>query len=387
MPLPRVKIDRIVGTESATLNTDTGVGLIVCGATTVSTTLVSDTVYEVYSLSDVTKLGATQTNNAFLLTTIKDFYTTANTGTLLRFMIADGSKSIGQTLDKTVTGYANRLLQKAGGAVTLLGVCKKNAANPIVRNGLHDEVGKAIPIAQALAVDYAARNIPVNIIIDGLDFSGTVSDLVDYSTGDKNAVSVFLGTYRAGKNSAIGLLLGALSKLPVQRKVSRVKNGSLPISEAFFTNGVAADEVKGWDSIHDKGYIFIRKFDGKDGYFFSSDKTLAAPSNDYSGISAGRVIGKATRLLQKQMLELLDDEIPKAKDGTIDPAMAKYFEQLAWDVIAQNMKGAYSNLVVAIDNTAPYSDSEGVKISMQIQPVGYVSLFTIKLGLIKKIST
>ncbi len=74
-----------------------------------------------------------------------------------------------------------------------------------------------------------------------------------------------------------------MASLPVQRKISRVKNGALPISGAYFSNTNDTEtHENAWNSIHDKGYIFFRTFVGKSGYFFNDDPTATALTDETS---------------------------------------------------------------------------------------------------------
>ena len=196
---------------------------------------------------------------------------------------AAASVSLADMADKT-KHHAPKLLEAAQGKIRLLGISSAAKNAETIAQGLSNEVSPAVATAQALAELFAEKNQPVQIILDGKAWNGNPADLKDYKTDDKNRVSLLLGgTVDTNKNASVGVLLGTLAALPVQRNIARVKNGALPIRMAVFTNGLdIGDNATKWQIIHDKGYIFFRTYPGKAGYFFNDDPTLTANTSDFS---------------------------------------------------------------------------------------------------------
>ncbi len=276
-------------------------------------------------------------------------------------------------LDKTKT-YAPVLLDASKGKIRKLGVSRKSATGVTIENGLDGDVDKALIKGQVLANEYATNFKSFRFLVDGKDFNGTASDLKDYHTASFNRGGVLIGAISASKNSGLGFAIGYMASLPVQRKISRVKNGALPFSGAYFTDTKDTETYENaWNSIHDKGYIFFRTFVGKSGYFFNDDPTATALTDDYASFTRGFVIDKALVLTYLTYVEEIADEIEVDDDGKLNPALIKDLQGKVENAIELQMVAASeaSAVQAIIDPNQNILATNKLNILVRVRPVGY----------------
>ncbi len=387
MGLPGVNINVKNGSlGSVPTSKDSIAGVVLTGVTVTGANkiTVGDS-EQIFSLADAEGLGILSTGlNAYAYTQIKEFYDTAGTGAELWIMLALATITMEDMLDKTKP-YAKKLIDDAKGSIRKLAVSRKSAAGVTIVNGLDADVDKALIKGQVLANEAASTFKPFRFLVDGKDFNGITADLKDYSTAGFNRGGVLLGATSAIKNSSVGFALGTMAKLPVQRKISRVKNGALQNSEAFFTNQATTESLENsWGSIHDKGYIFFRKFVGKSGFYFSSDRTATALTDDYASFVNGFVIDKGITITYLTYVEEVEDEIDVDENGKIEGATLKALQAEIENQIELQMIGnrEASNVTALINPNQNVIATSDLDISLGIQPKGYKKMINIDLGLI-----
>lgn len=385
MALPGVKITLDNGALGAVSSSNDGIsGLILTGVTVAGQKKVSvNTSYRIASLKEAEALGIEKTGvNAYAYTHIKAFYDAAIKSSELWIMLCTTATTMEHMLDKT-KAFAPTLLNAAKGKIRKLGVSRESATGVTIQNGLDADVNKALIKGQALADAYAANFKPFRFLVDGKDFNGTVADLKDYRDADFNRGGVLLGSKRMGKNSSVGLAIGHLSRLPVQRKLSRVKNGSVKIKNAYFTNNVTTESLENaWGSIHDKGYIFFRTFVGKSGYYFNDDSTASQLTDDYAYFSRGFVIDKALVIAYEVYVNQVGNEIEVDDAGKLNSAVIKDLQGAVENAIElQMIANAQASAVEAIiDANQNVLATSRLNIVLRVRPVGYNNFIDIKLG-------
>ncbi|TDL99617.1 MAG: hypothetical protein C4K58_06915 [Flavobacteriaceae bacterium] len=336
--------------------------------------------FVIYSLAQAEALDITSTGlNAFAHKQISDFYSVAKTGSELWIMLFDGEE---QTLSQAL-GTSEAMTQffaDSKGRVKTLGVLKEFEGTEVVSDGLISEVHSAVSPAQALCDAQKEIKQPLTIVLGGSGFTSNVSALKNYKTENFSSVAMLI----AGKTStpAVGLLLGRIAKSPVQRKISRVKDGSV-CDVAYFSDGSAVEtKADMWDLIHDKGYIFLKSFPGKAGYFFNDDQTLCADTNDYNSLTASGVIGKVLRIVYKTLIEELSDEIYLEESGVIHPAIIKSWEAMVTRALNLQMvaTGEISGHLVYIDPDQDVLGNSKLEVSLKVLPVGYSKYIEVEIG-------
>lgn len=338
--------------------------------------------YQVFSLKEAKDLGITEDENPFAYKQVKSFYNMAGNGAELWLMLVSDATTMAEMLDKE-GNYAPKLIGDAKGEIRVLGVAKEPTGSETLAGGLDEDVQTAIVKGQALAEHFALKYMPFRVLISGNAWNGSVSNLTDYTQSDYNKVSCLLGSENTGKYASIGLALGRITSIPVQRKIHRVKDGSVLPLVAYFTDGTTIDSrADQWDAIDDKGYIFFRTFAGRSGYYFSGDKTLTRSTDDFKSLSNGFVMDKAMLIAYDALVEELSEEVLLNSNGTIHPAIIKSWQSKVETNLNGLMvqKGELSAVKVFINPKQDVLRSGKVVINIQLLPVGYAELIEVNIG-------
>jgi hypothetical protein len=385
MALPNIKFNinkRGLGQLQADVQKTPGLvltGVTVAGANKVTV----GNSYQVFSLEEVVALGIDATGtNVFAYNQIKAFFDKAKRGAELWFMLVLQSVTMEDMADITKP-FAQKLLADAQGKIKVLGLVKKAGTTETIAFGLDADVELAAVKAQALAQDYADRYYPVRVLISGNKFTGVVADLKDYSTTDLNKVGILLANTDGSKEAAIGMAIGRLASVPTQRKLSRVKDGAVEQVNAYFTNGAKVSTLDtAWDAIDNKGYIFLRSFANRSGFYFTSDKTLTGSTDDFNSLARGLVMDEAVLIAYNVLVEELSDEVPVTESGTIHTAIIKGWQNNIESQIKGLMidQGKLSGVKAYIDENQNVVQDNNIDIQMQLLPVGYSEFITVNIG-------
>ena len=366
MALPKVLFNIAKDGLGRTTAIQKTTGLITTGVT-VSNKVELGKSYQVFSLKEALALGVSETENAFAYKHIKAFYDQAPTGTPLWVMLVSDATTMTAMLDKDGV-FAPTLIADAKGAITA---------------GLDADVQTAVVKGQALAEHFEKKYMPFRIVVSGNSWNGKVADLTNFSENELNKVACFIANDDKEKDASIGLFLGKITKIPVQRKIHRVKDGSVLPLVAYFTDGTTIDsKADQWDALDDKGYIFFRTFVGRSGYYFSGDNTLTKPTDDFKSLSNGLVMDKAMLLSYGVLVEELSDEVLLSKDGSIHPAIIKGWQTKLESTLQSQMvsQGELSAVKIDIDPKQRVLQTGKVVIGIKLLPVGYADFIEVNIG-------
>ncbi|WP_025143057.1 DUF2586 family protein [Pedobacter jeongneungensis] len=384
MNLPSVKFNiQNGGLLQQPATSDKVIGLIATGVAVTGTPgLTLDTSYQLFSLSDAENIGIVAGGtNDFIYKQLEQFYTEAGQGAELWLMLVSAATTYTEMLDVT-KAHAKKLLADAGGAIRVLGAVKKSTGSEVAVEGLDGDVHTAVVKAQALADYYAEKYMPVRVIISGNNYSGTIADLKDYTTTAFNRVACLLANTDASKVASVGLALGRLAKTPVQRNLGRVADGAVENLTAYFTNGEKVESQQdAWDAVYNKGYIFLRSFVSKSGYYFSDDLTLTSETDDFNSLARGLVLDKAIILAYASLVNNLLDEVEVAASGAIHPAVVKSWQSQVENALNTMVAaGNLSNVEVYIDENQNILSTGIMQVVIKLQPVGYAKQITVNIG-------
>lgn len=385
--LPRVKINYLNGLiGTAPDNQDGLLGLVVLGATAVSTTFVLGTPYRLVRPEDLTALGITATNNARIVELVKQFYAEAEEGTPV-YLIGFEATSMTSVLDVD-NGPMKGVLQALRGALRGLIVASASTATVTVEDGLDPDVLTAMPKAQALA-DWAADNIyaPVFVILEGRHFTSS-ADAPDLTALAYNRVGVFIGdTVKSSINACVGTLAGRIAAIPVQRNIGRVASGALAPVEMFIGDAPVDQAMSVVDALYAKGYICPRIYVGLSGFYFVDDSLATAKTDDYAHLTARRTIDKAARIAYLTMLQFMLDDIELNTDGTMQQPVLKDWQAQVERAINTQMSAAGELSVVdgsgckfwinPKQNVLTTSKVEG---TLKVRPFGYSRDIIVNIG-------
>lgn len=363
------------------------VGIVFNGVA--ATSLALGTSFQGFNLAQFEALGINSAydtaNTVKVWRTIKEFYDAAGAGAELWIMLVSQAVNITTLLDKT-QAYAKKLLDDADGRIRLLGIGRNPAGGytpNTTANQIDLDVVNALVTGQALADDMQAAFRPISIVIEGYAFTGTTTGLADLKTQTKSSVSVLIGNSESGARAMIGILLGRLAKVPVQRNPGRVKDGSLPILAAYLGSATLESDQSKAVAIHDKGFITVRKFTGKAGYYFSDDPTAAGNTSDLNSLARNRVIGKAVRISYSTFVEeILDEVLIDPDTGRIATVRAKFYQQIIENAIdaAMTAEDEISSVSAFVDPAQNVLSTGKICVDLRIVPVGYAKTIEVKLG-------
>lgn len=391
--LPRVKITFENGLIGATDPIDDGVAGMICNGSAVTGKLALLTAYLITSLDGLAALGVTNGEsdaNKNIYKAVQEFYSEAPEGSKLWLYVVDDTNTMAQMLDKDGT-IGKDFINATKGEVKILTIVRKASESyePTIVDELDSDVFAAAAKAQALA-EWACENkyAPFFTILPGLSYSGTASELADLSEYGYNRVGILIGDTVSGSGDAcVGLLLGRIASIPVQRSIARVKTGAISETELYIGSVVA--ENGNPDVIHDAGYICPRTFVGKAGYFWSDDKLATSASDDYALIPRRRTIDKAFRIAYDTLIEELSDEIALTTDGKIPAQLCKSLEAVVESAIVTSMgenlgtdpdDQTDKGVQCYIDPDQVVVSTQKVNVKLRVKPFGYLKYIDVYLG-------
>ena len=385
--LPRVKINYLNGLLGTVPDNQDGLlGLVVLGATGVSTTFVLGTPYRLVRPEDLTALGITTTNNARIVELVNQFYAEAEEGTPV-YLIGIEATSMTTVLDAT-SGPMKAILQGLHGSLRGLIVASASTAEVTVTDGLDPDVLTAMPKAQALA-EWAADNLyaPIFVILEGRHFT-SAADAPDLKLLAYNRVGVFIGdVMTASINAAMGTLAGRIAASPVQRNIGRVATGALAPVAMYIGSSEVDEAMSVVDALYAKGYISPRIYTGFTGYYLVDDHLATADTDDYAHLTARRTVDKAARIAYVTMLQFLIDEIAVNTDGTMQPAILKSWQATVEGAIDNQMSASGELSVVDgrgckffIDPTQNVLSTSKVEGTLKVRPFGYARDIVVNIG-------
>lgn len=386
-----VNITLANGGLGGTLQTNDGIaGLVLTGNPDTGGYATGEVVL-VTGMATVAAAGITEEDNPFAHRQLNDFYTAAGDGAQLYVMLVPDTMTIAEIALKTNADGAIKLLNEADGAVKLLGIMTDDTAvdEPEIEDGLNGDIWTAAENLKQLAKDFFEAHKPFRGVIGATSYTGVAADLAAINSGTtNNRVGILLGDIQAAEDdelsaSCIGLLLGCAAALPVQRKVSRVRNGALPgVTEAYVGPHAAGTPTAQLAVIAGKGYITFTTYANVAGWFFSGDPMATATTDDYSMLSRGRIIDKAHILAYTTFVQSVDDEVPINTDGTLDAGFCKWLEQQMLNQINNTMtvNREISSVSCYIDPEQNILSTNELRVVISIVPVAYATDIKITLG-------
>lgn len=387
MDLPRIKIDFLSGQLGKVGTSSDGLVAILCGATAVKKTFELGKAYELRGFAELEKLGVTTENNPRLTKHVKEFYAQAKDGTKVVICGVDKARTLTEICEKE-QGELRTLIEGKNGELRAVFIGLDSAEVGQPTEGLSADVFTALPKAQAVA-EWATEQLyaPLFVVLEGRGYT-TGEGLRDLTKETHNRVAVLVGDTEANSvGSALGILAGRVASVPVQRNVGRVRDGALKV-DAFYLGADAVEQKNtAVMNLHEKGYITLRKYVGRTGYFFTDDYLATSYKDDYSGIAPRRVIDKAYRIAYDALLDNLLDEISLNEDGTMQPAVVKSWQQSVENAINMGMtaNGELSAMEgdackCYIDETQNIASTSRIEMTLLVRPHGYARYIDVALG-------
>ena len=385
-----VNITLANGQLGATLQTNDGIaGMVLTGDTDGGGYAVGTPIL-ITGTDNLVAQGITLAGNPFAYRQVKEFYDEGGPGALLYLLLVPATLTVAQMADHANAAGAKKLLNYGQGKIKVLGIMSDDTAvaaavgvSVPLSNGLNGDVYTAATNMAVLAADYFAAQKPFRAIIGGTSYDDTPGDLTDITAGSaNNRTAILLGDTVTGVNACLGLLLGRMASIPVMRKVSRVRTGTISATAAWL--GMATLETAAADAaiIASKGFITWTSYPTVAGYFFSGDGTCSATTNDYHFLARGRVIDKAHILAYATFVQEADDEVPVNEDGTLDAGFCKWLSQQIVNQVNNTMTAnkEISSVQCLIDPAQNILSTNTLNVVLKIVPVGYATDIEINLG-------
>lgn len=389
MGLPDVLVKITNGALGTVAESPDGVAaLVMSGVSSAELALATPKV--IYSLPEAEALGITADGtNAAAYRHIKEFfegykYISGSDVAELYIMLLADTMTLTQMADDTEASGAKKLVDFAAGRVRLLGLTRKPAGSyePVLTDGIDADSLTALAKAHLLGNGYATKQQPIRTLIEARAFDiANVGALEDLKTYTSARAGLVMWSTLADGSSSVGYQLGIAAALPVQRNVGRVKNGALPIADAYIGN-TRAELVAAAGTIHDKGYQIARTFANRAGYYLNDDPMAAAVSDDYSMLARGRVIDKAHRIAYDTYVDEINDDVEVDNvTGKFPAGYIAYLTQRITNNISLVMEGEISGKpIVNINPNQNFLATNKLKVQLKIVPVGYNKAIEVELG-------
>lgn len=390
--LPRVKITFDTAQLGKVGDSPDGLMALLVSATAVGTSFALNTPYSIRSVGDVTGLGITDENNPVLSKHVRDFYAEAGEGTELIIFGVEKSKTMVELATKGATeeeaGALRQLITAQKGRLRGIAIALDAEDEPEATEGLTADVLNAIPKAQETAVwATEALYAPLFVLLEGRGFRR--QGLKDLAPLACNRVAVFVGdTQEKSKGAAIGLLLGRIARLGIERNIGRVKEGNIKADQFYLSGKPLELQSSTIAELYDKGYICPRQHVGRVGYFFTDDRLATGLDDDYSHLSLRRSIDKAYRIAYDTLLSFLLEDLEVEADGSLHPAVIRSWESEVTGAIdramtaqgelsADSASGSGCRFSIEADKILSTST---IKAHLSVRPKGYARYIDVTLG-------
>jgi len=279
----------------------------------------------------------------------------------------------------------------AQGAIRQFGVYVDSKAYAVGDLSLIQTVCNGMDVAKTgVSVVYAGNIAAVTDLT-------TLSDL---SLLNNNKVSVTIAQDGAGLGAQLyaatgksitdlGACLGAVALSAVQEDIAWVakfnQSSGTELETLAFANGTLLSNavVTGTflDAIDLKRYIFLRKLPNRAGSYYNDNHCAIAQSSDYAYINDNRVIDKAIRGVDSDLLPSLNAPLLLNADGTLANSTIAALESQGVASANQMVRdGEISSVTVTIDPTQVVASTSTLIVAVDIVPIGVARNIIVNIG-------
>ncbi len=376
-----VQVNITNGNLQRTVQTADGVvGLVICGVVSTGAAYVG-TPFKINSITELASVhGMTHVGEPYVYRNVQEFYSLAGIGAELNLLLYPETVTMREVVDTAGTFTAQPLIDFVQGKLCFLGICRNPSSEPSVPgNFVMQDVMDAIAVGSNFVEHNQRLNQPFRIVLEGRIDNDNVTPQ-DLRTQTNRYSMVMIGSPTQNDHHAsIGLVLGRLVNIPVQRKVSRTKDGGLPITQAWLKSVEIKNGVS-YGNYIDKGYCMIRTYQGKTVFYFSGDPTAVPTTDDYATFSNGRVVDKAHRIAYQVYFDEIDEEVDNEDDGKIAAGTAKTLEGRIESQVRTLMSGEISKFDATVDTDQNVIATSQTEVEASIRPKGYSSDIVVNLG-------
>ena len=274
---------------------------------------------------------------------------------------------------------------------------------PTIEDGLNDEVMTAVYAAQDLAEYEFEKGRPVDLFVEGRNFTGTaaaVTDLKDLVTDcpDVSVVimadnDISISNPLFAKYAAVEDYVGLVSKAAVSQNPGELIedfNLTKPDRGVFVNPGLSSgNHINTYtdadlEILNEKGFVYAVN-QGVPGCHIMDSNTCADETSDYSKLEANRSIKKAVKLIREKLLPRVKGRVyVDPNTGKIAPADIKELEAItetAMDpmVSARDVSGR-AGVDAYIDPDQNVLSTSKLEVEFTFVPVAIGREITLRIG-------
>lgn len=194
---------------------------------------------------------------------------------------------------------------------------------------------------------------------------------------------------------AVGAALGALSLSGVHESTAHVRNYNMSLGKELatpiFSNGVfLKDTLQAYlDELHDKGWGFLRTYEGVAGTRLDDNRTAVATTSDYTSLNRNRTAQKAVRSIRSVVTPEISAGVEvNPVTGQLSVGYIEYLKSIIEGVLFDMQKdGELSGFNVIVDPLQDLFANSLIEATIELVPIGISRGFKFGLGFNASISS
>jgi len=339
----------------------------------------------VYSLLDAEQKGYTETAEPFLHKLIRQFYAELGGNQQLYVFGTAETETMSDIVAATNADGLLKLLNESAGEVNLVAIARKPVAGYDAGTKFLDlDVQAAVLASKPISQEMQRKNTPIRIFIEGrVANENAPINTFKPNESENGFIGVVLGSDAADGSAAVGTVLGRACRFGAHVKLGNGQNGAITVPQ-IYVGSQRIEERLDMETLHDYGFLTFMRRPGAAGYFFGVDNM--AEKGDFRILVHGRVIDKAQRVIAAAYLPYVETSIRVEPDGTINSTDAADLENILTSALLAAMSEQASGFKVVIATNQDIINTSNLKVSAQVQPLGYLTWITVTLGLAVQLS-
>lgn len=380
---------------------------LIFGGVAAASLLVGVVSAELSRIEDAEALGVTAaydtTNDVLAHYHVKEYFRVNPNGKLRIMIVAQGTTL--EDMCDLANAYVQKMVEDTNGELRRIGVVLNPATGyvSVTTGAMDDDVLAAVPKAQALGVAAYTAKRPVQIVIEGREFNGTVASADDLRALEADHVAITIIQDPAAvtafalhqKSAAVGTTLGAMSFVEPNESIGWTgkmnlygsTNGEFAAVN-ISSNALASTLEADFPTLTLKGYIFGRNYPSQAGVYYDDYPSLDLITSDYAYCQEVAIINDATRRIYDQLFPRINGPIKIDPDsGQIEPDVAKDIEAdggQSLDIMVQS--DHISGYDVFVDPTQDIQTTGILEVQFSIVSIATGRTIKASIGFVKQIS-
>lgn len=392
----------LVDTQIGNTTPSDGIGMIAAPGVAVASSgsvpgFALNTAYMLTSVTDLTSMGVTETNNPDLMFQVQEYYAKAGSGSrvwVVAYTAATYNTFIVSQLESIISGTtaSNFDLRPRLLAFSFPSSIYSGASSG--SNMTAPQVGTVLGQLYTVLQDLFRQSIRMACIVDcGALLCSSASGILgedlatkaeDLATWKLNRVSFQVVTSTPGKPTSVGRTLGMLAVLPISTSLGAVATTGAAASIDYFMDYNAAGKTfvntpvsrlppAKCNILGSKQYLFTRTRPQKTGVYYNDGATCNDPTMALSELSFVRVGNAVCDSVEAFFVNLLQENIPTdASTGAIAAGFkASTLAQLDNMYLAPRIaRGEAQQIIVDFNaKDGNYNMSKAIEVSVRIVPL------------------